>query len=323
MLISTVAIIGGLSLLVYGSNQFVVGASATARNLGVSPLIIGLTVVAFATSAPEMLVAADAAWKGTPGIAVGNAIGSNIANIGLVLGVTALIQPMLVRSGILKREYPIMFVALGVAFFLVLDGSLDRSDGIILAAGMFVMIAATVRLGTHSKPGDPLAAEFEQEMTAADSTGHALTLLVIGLLIMLAGAHVLVWGAVDIARAFGVGELIIGLTIVAVGTSLPELAASITSCIKGEPDIALGNVLGSNMFNILGVLSLPALIHPTTLEQGAISRDFPMMIGLSVLLFFISFGFRGPGRINRYEGALLLLCFCAYQWWLIAGSVAK
>jgi cation:H+ antiporter len=317
------AVVFGLVVLTYGADRFVVGAAATARNLGVSTLIIGLTVVGFATSAPEMITAADAAWAGNPAISIGNALGSNIANMGLVLGLTALLRPLQLHSRILKREYPIMFAAMGVALVLMSDGALGRVDGAILALGMVATMLTTVWLGTRSRPADPLVREFEQVAPVPMSTLRSTLLIMLGLIVMLGGAHLLVWGGVQIATLLGVSELVVGLTIVAVGTSLPELAASLMSGFKGEPEIAIGNVIGSNMFNMLGVLCLPGLIDPGEFPGEVLTRDFPTMIGLSFLMFVTSFGFRGPGQINRYEGLMLFCAFCAYQWFLCLSPTGK
>jgi cation:H+ antiporter len=309
-------VVVGLIILTYGADRFVDGAVATASNLGVQPLLIGLVVVGFATSAPEMLVSGTAALNGNPVIGIANAVGSNIANIGLVLGGTAVVAPLTVRSAILRREFPIMFAALLLATALLWDGSLDRFDGVVLVLAFIAMIAATIWLGTHAREGDPLAREFDQELVKSLSTTAGLTWLVVGLLLLIVGSNLLVSGAVDIARYFGVSDIVIGLTIVAVGTSLPELAASLASSLKNEPEIALGNIIGSNMFNALGVLAMPALIHPTAFGPEIMRRDVPMMLLLTVALFLMSWSNKRPGRINRLEGGLLLAVFAGYQYFL-------
>lgn len=314
------AVIIGLGLLIFGADRFVEGAAAAAKNIGVPPLLVGLTIVAFATSAPEMLVSAVAALAGNPAIAVGNAIGSNIANIGLVIGTTALILPLEVHSRVLRREFPIMFVCLLIAVILCWDGVLDFSDGVVLFIAMVGLIVVITRLGMTDRQRDPLGEEMEHHLASGMSTARALVWLVLGIVLLLVGSRALVDGAVTIATHFGVSDLVIGLTIVAIGTSLPELAAAVASALKGEPDIALGTVIGSNMFNILGVLSVPALLHPSVLDPAVLSRDMPVMIGLSVILFGLAFGRRRHGRINRFEGAGLLLAFVAYQWLLYVTS---
>ena len=310
---SLLAIIAGFALLVWGADRFVIGASATARNLGVSPLIIGLTIVGFGTSAPEMLVSAMAAWAGNPNMGIGNALGSNITNIGLVLGITALVTPLSVRSETLKREFPLLFAVMLIALALLLDGKMDRYDGVILLIGMASLIYWMVALGLRERRNaDPLASEFTDEIPAHMPMGKAIFWLVLGMVILLGSSRLLVWGSVNIAQWFGISDLIIGLTIVAVGTSLPELAASVMSALKGEHDIAVGNVLGSNMFNLLAVLGMPGLISPGATPPELLTRDFPMMIGLTITLFMMSYGFLKPGRVTRVEGALLLLGYLGY-----------
>lgn len=305
----------GLVLLTYGADRFVEGAAATAYNLGVQPLLVGLVVVGFATSAPEMLVSGVAALGGNPTVGIGNAIGSNIANIGLVLGATALLAPLTVRSAILQREFPLMIAVLLLATWVLSDRVLSRSDGVVLMVGLVLTIGATMWLGLRARGGsDALLQEFDQEIVAKMTTLRALAWVAVGLALLLAGSQMLVTGAVDIARAFGVSDVVIGLTIVAVGTSLPELAASIASALKNEPDIALGNVIGSNMFNALAVLAMPALIRPSDFEDEVVTRDVPMMLVMTAALFLMSFTFRNrPGRISRFDGALLLGAFLAYQ----------
>lgn len=310
------AILCGLGLLMYGADRFVDGAALAAKNCGIPPLLVGLTIVGFATSAPEMLVAAVAALNDNPSIAVGNAVGSNIANVGLVIGVTALVLPLQVRSRALQREFPIMFACLFLAFALCWDGELGVRDGIVLFVGLAVLMAVITRLSMRGDGVDALTAEVEHHLEKGMSTGRAVTWLLIGLALLLFGSHLLVDGAVEVARHYGVSDLVIGLTIVAIGTSLPELAASVVSAIKGESDIALGNVIGSNMFNILGVMGVPAVLSPTTLEPAVLTRDFPVMIGISIVLYLMATGRDGKGRITRIEGGLLVLGFAAYQWLL-------
>ncbi len=307
------AVVVGLALLVWGSDRFVFGASATARNLGVSPLIIGLTIVGAGTSAPEALVSATAAFNGNPGLSIGNALGSNIANVGLVLGVTALVRGVLVRSKIFRLEFPVMFLVMGLAWLLLSDGLLDRRDGVILTLAFLLLLALMMFIAIRARRSDPLRREFAREIPVHVGTPMALLWFAVGLAALLLGAQAIVWGAVGIARGFGVSDLLIGLTVVAVGTSLPELAASITSVLRNEPDIAVGNVIGSNMFNLLPVLALPGLIAPTPVPPEALQRDFPVMLTLSVALLVMAWGFRGAGRIARWEGAVLVLAYISYQ----------
>ncbi len=314
MITELIAIIGGFVLLVWGADRFVTGAAATASNLGVSPLLIGLTIVGFGTSAPEILVSTMAALNGNPALAIGNGIGSNITNIALILGVTALVVPLQVHSGTLRRELPMLLVASLIVFGLFLDKSLDFSDGIILLLGLFVMLGWTIYIGLHSRKSDPMADEYKAEMPADMSTMAALLWLLAGIIILLISSRILVWGAVGIATQLGISDLIIGLTIVALGTSLPELAASITSALKNEHDIAIGNIIGSNMFNLLAVLGIPGIIKPGPVESAVVTRDFPIMIGLTLALIIMAAGWRSAaGQINRFEAALLLTTYIGYQ----------
>lgn len=322
MLVSCLFVLIGLILLVYGADVFVVGAASAARRLGMPPLIIGLTIVGFATSAPEIIVGSVSAWQGKTAIAIGNALGSNITNIGLVLGISVILLPLPVASSTLKREYALMCVSIIIALVLMFDDYLSRYDGAILLFALVLAIGWIIWIAKQSKPDDPLKSEFTEELKVTDSLGKASLKLVIGLSLLLVGAEVLVRGAVSIAEYYGVSDLVIGLTIVAIGTSLPELAASIASLIKKEADIAIGNIIGSNMFNMLAVLGIPALIHPDSVENAVLTRDFPAMIGLTLLLGTMVF-MTDKGKLIRSEGALLLLCFCAYQYVLYTQGIAE
>lgn len=276
--------------------------------------MIGLTIVAFGTSAPEVLVSAVAAATGNPELAIGNAIGSNITNVGLVLGAAAWVRPLVVHSTIVRRELPVLAAVMGLALLLMFDRHLGRVDGLLLLFGMIVFMARTVREGMGEKraTGDPLEREFEAEIPGAVSTGRALGWLVVGLIVLLVGSRLLVSGAIALARSFAVDELVIGLTIVAVGTSLPELAASVMAAAKGEDDIAIGNVVGSNVWNLLCVLGLPGVIAPTAVDDDLLLRDFPVMIGLTAMLLAMSRGFGAGGKLDRPRGSLLLLSFFGY-----------
>ena len=322
MILSIVAVIGGFAVLVWSADRFVVGAAALARNHGVSPLIIGLTIVGFGTSAPEILVSAIAAWHGSPGVGIGNAVGSNITNVGLVLGATALVTPLAVRSETLKREFPILFAIMLLVLVLMLDRNLSRIDGIILVSGLAVMLYWLVSIGLRSRGRDPMVTEYAEVLPTDVSSGMATIWLIVGLAFMLLSSQAVVWGSTAIAKYFGISDLVIGLTIVALGTSLPELAASITSAVKKEHDIAIGNVLGSNMFNLLAVLGLPGLISPAKLDPELLSRDLPVMIGMTIALFAMSFGFGRQGKISRLEGAILLGSYLFYMGWLYSSSIA-
>lgn len=313
MLLAIGGLLAGFVLLIWSADRFVLGASNTARLFGITPLVVGIVVVGFGTSAPELLVSGIAAMNGQPGLAIGNALGSNVANIGLILGLTALLFPLQVRSRIVRRELPVLiaFMALGAA--LLADGELSRLDGAILIIGLLGSIGWAVR-EAHRQRGDILSTQFATEMQDQMSTAGALGNLLLGLLVLVASSRLLVWAAVEIAQALGVSDLVIGLTIVALGTSLPELAASLAAARKGEYDIALGNVAGSNMFNLLGVMALPGLIAPGAVDPLLLRRDYPIMVGLTVLLWFFAsnFSLRRGGVIQRPEGAALLTIYVAY-----------
>lgn len=311
ILLSVMAIITGFGLLVWGAERFVHGAAAIAKNFGVSSLIIGLTVVGIGTSAPEILISIVASSQGNPALAVGNALGSNITNIALVLGITAMVMPLTVKSETLRREYPIMFIIMLVALMLVMDNHLGQMDGLILISGLFVMLYWMIQQGRKHKR-DPMEKEFEQEIPKI-SNQKAFLWFAIGLVLLIISSRGLVWGSVNIAKAAGISDLVIGLTIVAIGTSLPELAASIMSALKKEHDIAIGNIIGSSMFNLLVVFSIPGLMSPHVIDSSILERDFPFMIGLSIALFIMAYGFKGQGRVNRFEGSLLLGGYIAYM----------
>ena len=314
MWMELLAIAGGFVLLTWSADRFVVGASALAYNLNVSPLIIGLTIVSLGTSAPEILVSAVASLQGNGGLAIGNALGSNIINIALILGVTALIVPLKVHSSIVRREMPVLIGVMLLGLMLLLDGRLGQFDGIVLLSGMALMLLWMTRIGIKEKSShDPISEEFADEVPTNLSMSRAGFWIVVGGLCLLGSSKLLVWGAVAIAHTMGVSDLVIGLTIVAMGTSLPELAASVMSALKNEHDIAIGNVIGSNIFNLLAVLGLPGLLNPGPFDAIVLTRDYPVMLGLTVLFFIMAYGFRGPGRINRFEGALLVLAFVGYQ----------
>jgi len=323
VILSVIAVIGGFAILVWAADRFVVGAASLARNLGVAPLIVGLTIVGFGTSAPEMLVSAIAAWENNPAVGVGNAIGSNITNIGLVIGVTAIILPLSVRSETLKREFPILFLITLLVVMLVVDRNLSRIDGYILLVGLVVMLYWLITLGLRSRGRDPMIAEFAEEIPSDISIGISVVWLIVGLIFLLLSSRAVVWGSINIAHAFGVSDLVIGLTIIALGTSLPELAASITSAIKKEHDIAIGNVLGSNMFNLLAVLAMPGVIKPSKLDVAVLERDLPVMVGLMIMLFAMSYGFGQQGRISRIKGWVLFATYVGYMAWLFVSTTGN
>jgi cation:H+ antiporter len=307
------AIIAGFAILIWGADRFVDGAANIARNLGVSPLIVGLTIVGFGTSAPEMLVSALAAFDGVPALGVGNALGSNIANIGMVLGITILVTPLTVNSDTLKREFPMLALVMALALWLLWDQFLGFSDGLILFIGFILTLFGMAFIAMKSSQTDPLQQDFDDEYAEISmTTRQATTSFLIGLTALLIGSKALVWGATGVATLLGVSELVIGLTIVAIGTSLPELAASIMSALKNEHDLAIGNILGSNVFNILAVLAMPGLIMPTAIDDELLQRDFSVMVLLFILLFAFS-KYGKAGRIGRIAGGILLLIYIAYN----------
>jgi cation:H+ antiporter len=306
------AVIVGIGLLVWSADRFVEGAASTAAHFGMPPLLIGMVIVGFGTSAPEMVVSALSAIEGTPGIALGNAYGSNIANIALILGLTALVKPVAVHSRVLRQELPILTAVTALAAWQVHDQAIGRTDALVLLAVFVALMTWTIRQGLRQK-ADTLASEVQQEMEVRRMPmRRAVFWLLTGLVLLITSSRVLVWGAVEIASGFGVSDLIIGLTVVAVGTSLPELASSLIAARKGEHDIALGNILGSNLFNTLAVVGIAGMIHPMATGADVFNRDIPVMTGLTVSLFLFGYGFRGPGRVNRLEGAVLLACYVAY-----------
>ena len=313
MLVLTAAVVLGLAALTAGADRFVTGASAIARNFGVPPMIIGLTIVGFGTSAPELLVSAQSALADSTGIAIGNVVGSNIANIALVLGVAALLTPIDVKSATLRREFPLLLAVTLMASVLLADGALERFDAVLLLVVFGVLFVLVLRTAAAARDVDPLIEAYTSELPERMNNTRALMWLALGLLGLLLGAKAVVWGASGIARAFGVSDLVIGLTVVAIGTSLPELAAAVASGIKRESDIAIGNVIGSNMFNLLPVLAVAGVIAPGPVDASLLTRDLPIMAGLTVTLLVMAYGFGGPGRITRLEGACLLSAFLAYQ----------
>lgn len=317
MTVSIIAVVVGLLLLVWSADRFVEGAAATARHFGMPPLLIGMVIVGFGTSAPEMVVSALASWQGNPGIALGNAYGSNITNIALILGLTALISPIAVHSQVLRKELPILTIVTGFALYIMWDLELTFLDGLVHLAVFSALMGWTIWQGLQQR-GDLLGKEMEDELIAHQMPlKRAVLWLVIGLTLLIASSRVLVWGAVNIAHSLGVSDLIIGLTIIAVGTSLPELASSIIAVRKNEHDIALGNVLGSNLFNTLAVVGIAGIINPLGFERVVVSRDMTVMAVLTASLFIFGYGFRGIGRINRFEGALLLACYIGYTSYLV------
>ena len=320
MLISALTIIAGFVLLIWSADRFISGAAAVADNMNVSPLIIGLTIVGFGTSAPEMLVSIFASLSDSPGMAVGNALGSNITNIALVLGVTALILPIDVHSRIIKKELPILLIATLLMLVLIQDNYLGRADGILLVSTVILIMWWITRQALKSKY-DTLSLEYKEELPKSMTMPKAIFWLVLGMTLLLISSKLLIWGAVNIATTFGISDLVIGLTIIAIGTSLPELAASVTSALKNEHDIAIGNVVGSNLFNTLAVMGIPGILAPAELPDGVLDRDIPVVFILTIALFIMAYGFRGDGRINRFEGLVLCCGFIGYQAYLYITTI--
>ncbi len=307
----------GLALLVWSADRFVEGAASTARFFRMPPLLIGMVIVGFGTSAPEMVVSALAASQRNPGIALGNAYGSNITNIALILGLTALINPISVHSQVLRKELPILTIVTGLTTWQLFDGEITRLDAGILLGVFSGLMGWTIWQSLQKKVdsfGKEIELEFEDQPV---SIRRAIVWIVVGLLLLIISSRILVWGAVQIAHGFGVSDLIIGLTIVAVGTSLPELASSVIAARKGEHDLALGNILGSNLFNTLAVVGIAGMIHPLTVGSELLNRDIFFMLALTLSLFFFGYGFKGGGCINRYEGAILLISYVAYTTYLM------
>lgn len=323
MTLAFLAVAFGLALLAWSAGRFVEGAAYTARHFGMPPLLIGMVIVGFGTSAPEMVVSALAALQGNPGIALGNAYGSNITNIALILGLTALICPIAVHSRVLRKELPILAAITVLAAWQIWDGEISRFDAFVLLGVFAGLMTWTIWQGTRKK-ADALGGEMKKELDLhAMPIRRAVFWLVVGLLLLIVSSRILVWGAVEIAHGFGVSNLIIGLTIVAAGTSLPELASSIIAARKGEHDIALGNILGSNLFNTLAVVGIAGTIHPLAVGPEVLSRDMLVMSALTVSLFVIGYGVGGPGRINRAEGTVLLICYAGYTVYLASTAFGR
>lgn len=316
MLTFVTAIVVGLFLLIWSADRFVEGASSIARIMGISPLVVGMVIVGLGTSAPEMLVSATAALQGNPGMGIGNAIGSNITNITLVLGLTAIFYVLPVHSRMLKQEIPLVLSSAVLAWWLIADGYFSRLDGIIL---LICMIALLIWMLLQAKKDrhfhDPLIDETIEELPEKMPLKHSVTWTFAGLILLLISSKLLVWGASNIASLMGISDLVIGLTIVAIGTSLPELAATLSSARKGETDLAVGNIVGSNLFNTLAVLAIPALIQPFELPKGVLDRDIIVMLVLTLVLLVFSYGLfkQGRNKITRLNGVVLLLAFIAYE----------
>ena len=303
----------GFVAVVWGADRFVYAAAGLAANWGVSRIVIGLTVVAFGTSAPEMLVSAMAALAGSGEMGIGNAVGSNVTNVTLVLGSAAIVGTLRVHSRLLRREIPILFAAMAVSWWFLQDGEFTRVEGGLLFAGLLAMVLWLGAQGSREASagtGESVLAFEDDDIPDALPTKRAVALFIVGLVCLLLGSRVLVWGGVELAVSLGVSELVIGLTLVALGTSLPELAASVAASRRGEHDIAVGNVVGSNIFNILGVLALPGIIAPGAVSRAIVVRDYPIMLGATLLLLFMAVNERNA--IGYKRGAALVAVFVLY-----------
>jgi cation:H+ antiporter len=316
-----VSIVAGLTLLVWGADRFVHGASAGARNLGIAPVLIGLTIVAFATSAPEILVSVNAALRGEPGLAFGNAIGSNIVNIGLVLGITAVVRPIPLESATLRREMPALLAVSLLTVSLFLDTRLSRPDGIVMLTGLIIVMIWLARLGIRSSATDPIKMDYEAEIPDNVSMKAAIMWLVVGLGALLIGAEWLVNGSIGIAQSLGVSEIVIGITIVALGTSLPELAVSLMSVLKGEYGLAIGNIIGSNIFNLLAVIGVAATIQPAAVAPTVLSLHIFVMVAFTLVLFAMTYDYDGKAMLSRLEGVALLVAYISYISYVVAQNI--
>lgn len=314
-------IIVGLVLLVWGADRFVHGAASAARNMGIAPLLIGLTVVAFATSAPEILVAVVASLRNQPGLAIGNAIGSNIVNIGLVLGCVSIIRPIQLRSATLRREMPALLAVSLLTVSLFLDQYLSRVDGLVMLTGLVIVMIWLVRLGMRSSTDDPIKREFEAEIPSHVSTKAAIIWFIVGLISLLAGAELLVDGAMKVANYYRVDEVVIGIMLVALGTSLPELAVSLISALKGEYGLAIGNIVGSNIFNLLAVIGIAATIAPIEFEPIVLSLHIFVMVAFTLALFAMTYDYDGKSELSRIEGIALLVAFLAYDAYVASQNI--
>ncbi|EMK6880736.1 calcium/sodium antiporter [Vibrio cholerae] len=322
MLLASLAIIAGFALLVWSADKFVEGAAASANYAGMPPLLIGMLVVGFGTSAPEMVVSAMAAMDGNPALALGNAVGSNIVNITLILGVTAIIAPIAVHSNIIRKELPILLLVTLVIGAMLWNHHISTLEAWALIGGFMLLIGWSIWSALRSK-GDHLEQEMGDELSSQSmSLKSSIFWLIAGLVLLIISSRILVWGAVEIAQQLGVSDLLIGLTIVALGTSLPELAASIVAARKGEHDIAVGNVVGSNMFNSLAVIGIAGTIEPiANIGAEVFWRDWTSMLFVTGLLLLTAARFGKSQTISRSEGAVLLVCYLGYNGYLIYGAL--
>jgi cation:H+ antiporter len=319
MILAGLAILFGLILLVWSADRFIEGAAATAKHLGMPSLLIGMVIIGFGTSAPELAVSAMAALDGNPGLALGNGYGSNITNIAVIVGITALIAPIAVHSQVLRKELPLLLMLTLVAGYQLIDGELSRMDGWVLLAVFFAVMGWSIFQGIRGKD-DSLAGDVDAEMIEHPMPlNKAVMWLVIGLVLLLVSSRMLVWGAVYIAQSLGVSDLIIGLTIVAIGTSLPELASALAAVKKNEHDLILGNIIGSGIFNTLAVVGLAATIQPLGVDPEVLYRDWTLMAALTLGLMLMGFGLTGKPRIiTRFDGLVLCLVYVGYAGFLVS-----
>lgn len=313
MLFNIFMLIAGLGALVWSADKFVYGAAAFARNLGLPPMLIGLTIVAMGSSAPEMFVAATASMEGMTDTAIGNVLGSNVANITLILGITALLGAISVSSQTLLREIPLMLGATMIAGYFLHDGFLTRIEGFMLMGLFFILMGYLIWHGLTNKNHDPLEVEADDEIPKGVPTHKAVLWLVVGIILLPLSADWMVQGAVGIAKAYHLSDLVIGLTIIAIGTSLPELAACVAGVLKKEDDLAIGNIVGSNLFNILAVLALPGIIAPGEVDAAASTRDFYMVLATSSALAVLILLSGRVRQLKPWHGVVLLCTFVAYQ----------
>jgi cation:H+ antiporter len=317
MILSLIGLAAGLAGLYFGGDWLVTGAARLARSLGISALIVGLTVVSIGTSMPELLVSLGAALRGSTDIAIGNVVGSNIANIGLILGISGLIYPIRVHVSLLRREIPIMLVVTVAAYVLMRDGTLSRGNGLVLLAGMAGFIIFMVITGRQEQQAQQHTEPVSDDSPADDRINrrNEVLRLIAGIAILMVGAQLTIDNALVVAREIGISELVIGVTLVAVGTSLPELVTSTVAAARHESDIAIGNVVGSNIFNIVGILGVTAVVRPILVAAQIVSFDALVMIGFSMLVL----SFVLNRKLGRVEAAAFLGLYVAY----IAYSVAR
>ena len=321
LLIALGSVIVGIALLVWAADRLVAGSAALAKHFGISPLIIGITLVGFGTSAPEMVVSAIASLEGNPGLAIGNALGSNVANIGLILGATAMVYPLTIQRTTMVQEFPLLVGVMALTVFMVWDFVFQRHEGLVLLLALVIVITLMSILSLKRPEAEPRATHLAEDIPTHMALPAAVLWALVGVVVLPLAAHILVQGAVSIAAMAGVSDAVIGLTIVALGTSLPELAAAIASALKREDDLVIGNILGSNIFNLLGVLGISALIAPMAIEPELITRDWLVMFAITALLAVFVWRRKGSGQINRISGGILLAFFVLYQGFIIASAL--